>query len=242
MYRRLVRIAAAIGLALMFGAPPAQAGYQDGVAAYERGDYMRAFAELEAAAQAGNTDAQYYLGLMYANGQGVAKDENLAGQWLSCAATGSGENRSEAERLRNQLSGHSGLLPDDLQCGLAQASDRQLSEQAREVLYDLVCDGWMEMVVYMPADLMAYLMISAAETFNQPWLVDAVLGIVSSTGNWFRLGFGLVVWFMVSTVFLRFSRALDRRLPSGSGALHQMGSAEKLWPQQRAKKAKTRAA
>ena len=53
---------------------PALAGYEEGIAAYRIGDYSTALAELHPLADQGNADAQWTLGLMYAQGSGVLQD------------------------------------------------------------------------------------------------------------------------------------------------------------------------
>ena len=52
----------------------AWAGFDEGVAAYDRGDYATAFEEFRPLAEQGNDDAQFNLGVMYGNGQGVPQD------------------------------------------------------------------------------------------------------------------------------------------------------------------------
>lgn len=58
----------------------------DAFDAYIRKDYASAFRGLSLLAEQGNAKAQYGLGLMYANGQGVAKDEQQAYFWFRKAA------------------------------------------------------------------------------------------------------------------------------------------------------------
>ncbi len=55
-------------------APPAWAGMQEGLAADKRGDYATALREWRPLAEQGDSDAQFNLGLMYYNGQGVAQN------------------------------------------------------------------------------------------------------------------------------------------------------------------------
>lgn len=76
-----------LGLASVF-ATPANATVEAGQAAYERGDYPGAFAAWEAAASAGNPDAQYALAALYSRGRGVARNHELANQWYLTAAKG----------------------------------------------------------------------------------------------------------------------------------------------------------
>ena len=60
------KLAAAIAVivALLFGAGSAWADWDDGVAAYERGDYATALEEWRPLAEQGDADAQFNLGVM----------------------------------------------------------------------------------------------------------------------------------------------------------------------------------
>jgi len=62
------------------------AGWDEGVAAYERGDYQNAFQHFKPLAEQGATSAQYKLGHMYSNGEGVPQDYVRAYMWASLAA------------------------------------------------------------------------------------------------------------------------------------------------------------
>ncbi len=53
---------------------PAWAGFDEGVAAYKRGDYATAFREWRPLAEQGKTRAQTKIGFMYYDGQGVPQD------------------------------------------------------------------------------------------------------------------------------------------------------------------------
>lgn len=52
----------------------AHAGFEDGGAAYSRGDFARAYKEFGVSAERGNADTQYNLGLMYDCGTGMPQD------------------------------------------------------------------------------------------------------------------------------------------------------------------------
>ncbi len=78
-----VALAVAILTAL---ATPAWADYQAGVAAHSRGDYAIALQEIKPLAEQGNSDAQTFLGVMYAEGQGVPQDYAEAVRWYRKAA------------------------------------------------------------------------------------------------------------------------------------------------------------
>ncbi|WP_085909117.1 tetratricopeptide repeat protein [Kiloniella majae] len=57
-----------------------------GKAALVKGDYATALTELRPLAEQGDSTAQYYLGVMYKEGQGVAVDEELSHEWLTKSA------------------------------------------------------------------------------------------------------------------------------------------------------------
>lgn len=75
-------IAAIVALAPLAGA---EAGLREGRAAYAQGDYATALEEILPLAEAGNADAQRLLGVMYRQGQGVAKDAERALYWTQQA-------------------------------------------------------------------------------------------------------------------------------------------------------------
>ena len=60
--------------------------YQKGFGAYDRGDYATALKEWRPLAEQGLSQAQYNLGLMYAEGEGVAQDYQEAVRWYRLAA------------------------------------------------------------------------------------------------------------------------------------------------------------
>ena len=60
--------------------------YQDGVDAYKRKDYKTAYKLWLPLAEQGNALAQFFLGLMYAEGQGVPQDYKEAVKWFRLSA------------------------------------------------------------------------------------------------------------------------------------------------------------
>ena len=79
----MVRFVAAALFSLVFTA--ALAGdFEDGVAAINRKDYATALAKFRSAAQQGVAEAQFNLGYMYGNGQGIAQDYKEALRWYLC--------------------------------------------------------------------------------------------------------------------------------------------------------------
>jgi TPR repeat protein len=70
---------------LPFGTP-AFAEFSRGWWAYNNGDYANAFKEWEPLAEQGDAVSQFYLGRMYADGQGVTQDYKAAVKWYRLAA------------------------------------------------------------------------------------------------------------------------------------------------------------
>jgi uncharacterized protein len=64
----------------------ASADFQKGLTAYDRGDYATALREWYPLAEQGDADAQYNLGLMYDEGQGVSENDKTAVKWYKLAA------------------------------------------------------------------------------------------------------------------------------------------------------------
>jgi TPR repeat protein len=70
--------------------------WEDGMAAYNRGDYVPAINLFRPLAQDGNAKAQSIMGVMYRKGQGVAPNSARAFMWLSVAAA-RGDAKAKAE-------------------------------------------------------------------------------------------------------------------------------------------------
>jgi len=62
------------------------AEYRAGLDAYVAGRVVFALEHFSAAAEQGNVNAQYYTGLMYANGEGTKPDYREAAKWYEQAA------------------------------------------------------------------------------------------------------------------------------------------------------------
>ena len=73
----------ALGAPLWAAVPP---DLSAGVKAYESGDYAGALRVFRPAAQKGNAEAEFNLGVMYERGNGVSKDPEEAFKWLRSAA------------------------------------------------------------------------------------------------------------------------------------------------------------
>ena len=84
---------------------PASAGYDEGVAAYKRGDYATALREWRPLAEQGNAASQALLGGMYGLGRGVPQDYVQAHVWINLAVSNlpPGMNRDRAVKSRDLL-------------------------------------------------------------------------------------------------------------------------------------------
>jgi TPR repeat protein len=96
MKKRMIVIGAVV-TAQLLSTPAAFAGpWEDGMAAYNRGDYVPAIRLFRPLAEKGNAKAQNVLGVMFRKGEGVPKNPVRAHMWFSFAAK-RGEARAKAE-------------------------------------------------------------------------------------------------------------------------------------------------
>jgi len=82
---------------------PARADFQSGLEAFERRAYGEATGHFLDAAEVGDTQAQYYLGVIHGEGKGVAQDIPEAIYWLSCASAAGDGISASAQRLRSRF-------------------------------------------------------------------------------------------------------------------------------------------
>lgn len=91
-------------------ATTAYAGMDEGVAAYEKGDYATALREFNDLAAKNNAEAQAILGFMYEFGNGVNQDNKIAVEWYRKAAD---QGYAKAQRyLGNMYYGGKGITQD----------------------------------------------------------------------------------------------------------------------------------
>jgi len=79
-------LASAIVAAQLTGVAAVAGPWEDGMAAYNRGDYVPAFRLFRPLAEQGNARAQTALGVMFRKGEGVPKNPVRARMWFSLAA------------------------------------------------------------------------------------------------------------------------------------------------------------
>lgn len=91
----------------------ALADFASAYAALEAGDHDRAAREMRAAAESGDAQAQYFLGVMHVHGIGIGKgaDRREGLRWLTVAAEG-GHVQAQIELARTYQSGEHGVAAD----------------------------------------------------------------------------------------------------------------------------------
>jgi TPR repeat protein len=95
----MIAVATTIQSAIAQGTP------EDGLAAYRKGDYVKAVELWRALAEKGDPVAQYRLGDMYADGKGVKRDDATALAWFQRSA-----NQGNAEAQYNVGASYAGGL------------------------------------------------------------------------------------------------------------------------------------
>ena len=89
----LKRLVLVVVLVMLVG--PARAGFDEGFAAHERGDYETALKEFHPLAERGGYTAQYNLGIMYANG-GAGSQPSYTGTTSKSPDPGQSRDRLRA--------------------------------------------------------------------------------------------------------------------------------------------------
>ena len=84
--RKPLGFACLVATILLGGASALAGPWEDGMVAYNRGDYVPALKLIRPVAQAGNAKAQNVMGVMYRKGEGVARNSAKAFMWFSLAA------------------------------------------------------------------------------------------------------------------------------------------------------------
>jgi TPR repeat protein len=100
-----------LGLGVLWlAAMPAFADTAAGLAAFKNKDYQKAYREWKAAADAGQAEAQFDLGVLYAGGLGVHRDFTAAASWYRKAAE---QGNAEAQYALGQLYSRGWGIPKD---------------------------------------------------------------------------------------------------------------------------------
>jgi TPR repeat protein len=103
--RKRIIVGGMVLAAHLMGSFAALAGpWEDGMAAYNRGDYMPAIRLFRPLAGQGNPKAQNILGVMFRRGEGVPRNSARAHMWFSfAAARGDAKARAELREVSRTM-------------------------------------------------------------------------------------------------------------------------------------------
>jgi TPR repeat protein len=100
-----------LGVGLLIAATvPAYADTAAGLAAFKNKEYQKAYQEWKVAADAGQAEAQFDLGVLYAQGLGVLRDLGTAESWYRKSAA---QGNAEAEFALGQMYARGWGIPRD---------------------------------------------------------------------------------------------------------------------------------
>jgi TPR repeat protein len=99
-----------VSLALLVGLPTSGTNFQEGLDAYDRGDFATALEEWTPLVKQGHTGAQTNLGVLYNKGEGVDQDYGAALKWWTLAAE---QGHSDAQANLGLLYVHGQGVPAD---------------------------------------------------------------------------------------------------------------------------------
>jgi hypothetical protein len=111
MQYRANSVTLAIGMLLVAGASTVSADTAAGMEAFRNKDYQTAYRQWKAMAEAGQAEAQFDLGVLYAQGLGVRRDLSEAARWYRQSAD---QGNAEAEFALGQMYSRGGGAPRDL--------------------------------------------------------------------------------------------------------------------------------
>jgi uncharacterized protein len=143
------KIALAILTLILLVEPVSADDFQDGKDAYKRSDYKTALEKWKPLAEQGNANGQNGLGVLYANGQGVAQDYREAVKWYRLSAEqgvakaqynlgvmyagGQGVAQDYKEALKwYRLSAEQGFAPAQYNLGLMYAKGKRVTQDDKE--------------------------------------------------------------------------------------------------------------
>lgn len=98
-----------VGMVLL-AVTPIWADTAAGLAAFKNKDYLKAYQEFKAGAEAGQAEAEFDLGVMYAQGFGVLRNLDAAANWYRKAAD---QGNAEAQFALGQMYSHGWGVPRD---------------------------------------------------------------------------------------------------------------------------------
>ena len=186
-------------------AQPARADYESALAAYQAGNFDAAAREFQKLAAKGEASAQYYLGLMYADGRGVGRNDVLAMKWLQCATdgrTGAKDAGRWLGRLADAMGADAIARADRLarQCGDDRDRIQQRSVTTGNPAGVERRTNWAEYLFFLPGDFFTVQLVGILREFNLDFVSDFVEGIVHLFGNYYLGILSVLLWALLVKV------------------------------------------
>ncbi len=218
---KFAEIAVFLGMSVCLAAGAANADFDSGIAAFERGDYRTALGDLEPLARAGNGAAGYYVGRIFAEGRGTPADRVQAYKWFTCAvATGVSSPEIPARSARERVA--AALGPDDIrrasalaqaECG-AGAGAMATRKTDPMVVYRPKRDGFFETVLLFAGDLTIWGLLTVASLFDLPGLRTFVVRLYESYQVWLVVVISLIWWALLVRVMVIVASAMSSSAPN----------------------------
>lgn len=162
MKRTIILVAAALFLSAGL-TTPLSASRDAGIAAYKKNDFATALRELTPDAESGDARAQYFIGLLYAHGYGVAKDSATAARWFRKSAD---QGLPDAQfDLGHLYRKGAGVPQDDVQ---AVAWWRKAADNGDTFAQSSLADMYLDGIGVEQSLIQAYKWIVLAEPRAQP--------------------------------------------------------------------------
>jgi hypothetical protein len=188
----------------------AEADFTEAVSQYRKRDYQASFPMFDRLARTGHAEARYYLGIMYALGQGSAHDWEQAYMWLSCVADSPvNENlRVDANRQRALVRRKLGFEAvqrarqlEKEQCVGAAATVQ--TAEADRVLYNPVRSTLVDQAIFSAGDVILVGIMIAAQRLDLTLVQNLGMSTYRFFGDWFIGLLSLLWWSLFArTVYL----------------------------------------
>ena len=132
---------------------PALAGVDEGVQAYQQGNFEAAYQAFAPAAGAGDPAAQYGLGVMYYGGRGVDQDYVQSWKWFKLAADqGHAQAQARLASVESQLTPAELAEAQDLAAAFQSAAEIPVTEPATEPVTEPAMESSAEVAEAMPEE------------------------------------------------------------------------------------------
>jgi len=210
-------------LSAFAGGRPALAGVATGEDAFNKGDFTAAAREFQGPAYRGDALAQYYLGVIHADGLGVSQSPEEGLAWLMCVEKGAGLPevlRKDAEQKQAHIL--SRISPYALEqaqmrastiCGIAiKAKQEPFAKEERNPEDIRPARGFLGGIFFFPGDTMV---TGAAVVFHElglTFLENAPIGFANLFGDLLFGILALLGWFVIGRVLHFFFQPLWRTI------------------------------